>query len=196
MRALLGFSVLLAVVLAGCGAPANVSPAAKTSPAAAGAEADPDAPSCQNAQLSARLGARTDLGNGQGTIPLIFTNTSPQPCRLRGAPIVVLHGPADPNGSDYALFHAVDSGRGLVLAPGASGVARLAVLSDVDGAAGTNGSRHWVPTQLETDPFGHGKKTAGLIVPWPAGVSVLRQDGVAKPGSYVEGVKADPTVTG
>jgi len=68
MRALLGLSVLIAVVLAGCGAPAKVSPAAKTSAAAAGAEADPDAPSCQNAQLSARLGARTDLGNGQGTI--------------------------------------------------------------------------------------------------------------------------------
>jgi len=194
MRALLGFSVLLAVGLAGCGAPPPTTVSVKPAKEVA-AVIDPGAPSCQNEQLSARLGARKDLGNGQSTIPLIFTNTSPQPCRLRGAPVVILHGPADPNGPDYALFHAVDSGRGLVLATGASGVARLVVLSDVNGAVGTNGSHHWVPTQLETDPFGHGKKTAGLTVPWPAGVSVLRQDGVAKPGSYVEGVKADPTVT-
>jgi len=68
------------------------------------------------------------------------------------------------------------------------------VLSDVDGAVGTNGSHHWVPTQLETDPFGHGKKTAGLTVPWRPG-QCAAPGRVAKPGSYVEGVKADPTVT-
>ena len=193
MRALLGFSVLLALALTGCGGPAPAEPATK--PPKAAAAADPDAPSCLNEQLSARLGTRTDLGNGQGALPLIFTNTSPQPCRLRGAPVVVLHGPADPNGPDYALFHVVDTGRGLVMAPGASGVARMVVQSDAPGAVGTNGSSNWVPTELETDPAAHGKKTAGLTVPWPAGMTVLRQDGAAKPGSYVEGVKADPTVT-
>jgi len=164
-------------------------------PKPATAKVDPNAPSCQTGQLSARLGTRRDLGHGVGVIPLIFTNNSAEPCRLRGAPMVVLHGRADPNGPDYSLFHAVDTGHGLVMAPGASGVARLVVLSDVGGEAGTHGSRNWIPAQLEADPSDHGTRSEGLTVPWPAEVSVLRQDGNPNPGWYVEGIKDDPTVT-
>jgi len=191
MRALLGFSVLVAVGLAGCGSSPPAAPSAKPAKQVA---ATPTGPSCESDQLSARLGPRTDLGHGQGSLPLIFTNTSREPCLLRGAPAVVLRGPANPNGPDYALFHPIDTGRGLVLAPGTSGVARLVVQSDVDGTVGANGSSNWIPTQLEAVPPGHGVKTA-LSTPWPAGITVLRQDGAPRPDSWIEGVKADPAVT-
>ena len=190
MRALLGFSVLVAMGLAGCGAspPATLSVKPVKQVAAA-----PTGPSCQSDQLSARLGPRTDLGHGQGSLPLIFTNTSRQPCLLRGAPAVVLRGPANPNGAEYALFHPIDTGRGLVLAPGTSGVARLVVQSDVDGTVGSHGSSNWIPMRLEAVPPGHGAKTA-LSTPWPAGTTVLRQDGASRPDSWIEGVKADPAM--
>ena len=191
MRALLGFSVLVAVGLAGCGSTPPATPSAKPAKQVA---ALATGPSCESDQLSARLGPRTDLGHGQGSLPLIFTNTSRQPCLLRGAPGVVLRGPANPNGTEYALFHPIDTGRGLVLAPGTSGVARLVVQSDVDGTVGSNGSNNWIPMRLEAFPPGHGVKTA-LSVSWPAGVTVLRQDGASRPDSWIEGAKADPAIT-
>jgi hypothetical protein len=192
MRALLGFSVLVAVGLAGCGSSPPAAPSVK--PVKQVQAAVPTGPTCDTDQLSARLGPRTELGRGQGSLPLIFTNTSRQPCVLRGAPAVVLRGPADPNGPDYALFHPIETGRGLMLAPGTSGVARLVVQSDADGTVGSHGSNNWVPTRLEAVPPGHGEQTA-LSVPWPTGVTVLRQDGVSHPDSWIEGVKADPAVT-
>jgi hypothetical protein len=70
----------------------------------------------------------------------------------------------------------------------------LVVQSDADGTVGSHGSHNWVPTRLEAVPPGHGAKTA-LSVPWPTGVTVLRQDGAARPDSWIEGVKADPAVS-
>jgi len=192
MRALLGVSVLVAVVLAGCGSSPPAAPSAK--PVKQVQAAAPTGPTCDSDQLSARLGARTELGHGQGSLPLIFTNTSRQPCVLRGSPAVVLRGPADPNGPEYPLFHPIDTGRGLELAPGTSGVARLVVQSDTDGTVGSHGSHNWTPTRLEAVPPGHGEKAA-LSVAWPTGVTVLRQDGASPPDSWIEGFKADPAVT-
>ena len=187
MRAVIGLVVLLMATLPGCGVkgPAPAAPASSTKTVAT---ADPLIPKCKTEQLAARLGPRTDVGGGQNTMPLIYTNTSDQPCSIRGAPQVDLHGPADPNGPVYSLFHEVDTGRGLVLQPGSSAAARLVVQSDNGKLAGSKGSNNWIPTQLVTVPPAN---KASLTVPWPSDLPVLRQDGVDRPGSFVGGIKAD-----
>jgi hypothetical protein len=172
MRALVMLSVLVgAAVLA---IPAPYSTVAAVS-------ADPSA-RCHTAQLSARLGPRTEMGGGQGWIPLTYTNTSDRPCLLGGVPGADLHGPADPNGPVYTLTRQGAGGADIDLPPGAGASARLVVLSDQDGAVGSMGSKHWVPTQLVTIPPG---ETGALTVAWPVGLSVLRQDSATHPGSWI-----------
>jgi len=133
----------------------------------------------------ARMEATADLRNilAQGYLPLIYTNTSRQACLLRGVPGADLHGPADPNGPVYTLFRQQSGIKDMRLQPGASASARLVVLSDQDGSFGSLGSRNWVPTQLVTIPPG---ETTALTVPWPAGLTVSRQDSATHPGSWIE----------
>jgi hypothetical protein len=71
--------------------------------------------------------------------------------------------------------------------PGASASAKLVVLSDSPGSIGSFGSKNWVPTQLVTTPPG---ETTTLTVPWPAGLTVFRQDAATHPGTWVESVSA------
>jgi hypothetical protein len=113
---------------------------------------------------------------------LVYLNTSARPCLLHGVPGLDLRGPADPNGSAYSL-RRVDKGGGRTLAPGASASARVVVLPYSDGSRGSEGSRRWTPTQLVTIPPG---ETTPLTVPWPADLTVLRQDEATHPGSWVE----------
>ncbi|HTF50703.1 MAG TPA: DUF4232 domain-containing protein [Pseudonocardia sp.] len=142
---------------------------------------------CHTAQLSARLGPRTDMGGGQGWLPLIYTNTSDRPCVLRGVPGADLRGPADPNGPVYPLFRQRTGIKDVRLRPGANASARLVVLSDQDGSVGSFGSRNWTPTELASIPPG---ETTGFTLPWPAGVTVLRQDSATHPGSWIEAFAA------
>jgi hypothetical protein len=207
MRTLIGMSLLVTVVLAGCGGPAptvappSSSAAAPPSSSAAGPSASGSAGAgsvaagdgadastqavarCHTAQLSARLGSRVGSDPAQGYLPLIYTNTSRQACLLRGVPGADLHGPADPNGPVYMLFRQQSGIKDMRLQPGASASARLVVLSDQDGSFGSLGSRNWVPTQLVTIPPG---ETTALTVPWPAGLTVSRQDSATHPGSWIE----------
>jgi len=192
MRALVGLCVLLTAMLAGC---SGSAPPAKPAPAMSAAAEAPlaNAPKCHTAQLAAHLGDRTDLGSGQGAMPLIYTNTSKDPCLLRGAPVADLHGPADTEGAVYSLLHDIRMGRGVVLQPGQSASARLVILSgpaaSTASAASTmaiNG-QDWVPTELVTIPPG---ESAEMTVPWPAGLSVTRQPGMTSPGSWIEAFTA------
>jgi hypothetical protein len=143
--------------------------------------------------LAARLGDHTDLGSGQGALPLIYTNTSKDPCLLRGAPVADLHGPADTEGAVYSLLHDIHMGRGVVLQPGQSASARLVILSGPAASTASAAStmaidgQNWVPTELVTTPPG---ETADIIVPWPQGLSVTRQVGTASPGSWIESFTA------
>ena len=192
MRALVGLCVLLTGLLAGC---SGSAPPAKPAPTTAAAAEAPlaNAPKCRTAQLAAHLGDRTDLGSGQGAMPLIYTNTSKDPCLLRGAPVADLHGPADTEGAVYSLLHDIRMGRGAVLQPGQSASARLVILSgpaaSTASAASTMtvGGQDWVPTELVTVPPG---ESAEMTVPWPAGLSVTRQPGMTSPGSWVESFTA------
>jgi hypothetical protein len=195
MRALVASSVVVIATLTGCAGPGQAaSPAPAASPSAAessapavsrsaaAANAQPAAP-CHTPQLSARLGPRADMGGGQGWIPLTYTNTSDRPCVLRGVPGADLRGPADPNGTVYTLPRQNNARvPDVQLAPRASASARLVVLSDQPGSVGSLGSKGWVPTQLVTIPPG---ETSPLTVPWPAGLSVMRQDSATHPGSWI-----------
>jgi hypothetical protein len=192
MRALVGLCVLLTALLAGCsGSAPPPKPAPTTSSAAEAPLAN--APKCRTPQLAARLGDRTDLGSGQGALPLIYTNTSKEPCLLRGAPVADLHGPADQDGAVYSLLHDIHMGRGVVLQPGQSASARLVILSGPAASTASAAStmaidgQNWVPTELVTTPPG---ETADIVVPWPPGLSVTRQVGTASPGSWVESFTA------
>jgi hypothetical protein len=120
--------------------------------------------------------------SGQSGLSLVYTNTSSRSCTLTGIPGLDLHGPADPNGPVYTLRRSPDKGATLTLAPGASASARLVILSDSPGSFGSEGSRNWVPTQLVTIPPG---ETTPLTVPWPAGLTVMRQDEATHPGSWI-----------
>jgi uncharacterized protein DUF4232 len=185
MRAFVASSVLVIASVTGCAGPHQAAPPAPSTPAisrsAAVADAEPAAP-CHTAQLSARLGSRTDMGGGQGWISLIYTNTSGRPCVLRGVPGADLRGPDDPNGPVYRLSRQNAGVSDVQLPPRASASARLVVLSDQGGSVGSFGSKGWVPTQLVTIPPG---ETTALTVPWPAGLSVLRQDSATHPGSWI-----------
>jgi len=194
MRALVGLCVLLTGLLAGCsGSAPPPKPAATTSSAAEAPLAN--APKCRTAQLAAHLGDRTDLGSGQAALPLIYTNTSKDPCLLRGAPVADLHGPADTQGAVYSLLHDIRMGRGAVLQPGQSASARLVILSGPPASAASAASTmaidgpNWVPTELVTIPPG---ETADIVVPWPSGLSVTRQQGTTSPGSWIESFTAAP----
>ena len=203
MRALIGLSVLVALGLAGCGGPApsvpptagsaSASPAptfspSPSTPSTTSAAAAPSGEGrCHTAQLSARLGPRTDMGGGQGWLPLIYTNTSDRACVLRGVPGADLRGPADPNGPVYPLFRQRTGIQDVRLRPGASASARLVVLSDQDGSVGSFGSRNWTPTELASIPPG---ETTGFTLPWPPGLTVIRQDSATHPGSWIEAFAA------
>lgn len=204
MRALIATSVLVIAVLTGCGGPVPTVPPPSTSAASASAEAPTSsaaaapttsaAPAqgtparCHTAQLSAKLGPRSKSGTAdQAWLPLTYTNTSQQACVLRGVPGVDLHGPDDPNGPVYSLYRQDTGAPGVTLRPGASASAKLVVLSDSPGSIGSFGSKNWVPTQLVTTPPG---ETTTLTVPWPAGLTVFRQDAATHPGTWVESVSA------
>src|SRR5882757_664672 len=194
MRALVGLCVLLSALLAGCsGSTPPPKPAPTTSSAAEAPLAN--APKCRTPQLAAHLGDRTELGSGQGALPLIYTNTSKDPCLLRGAPVADLHGPADRQGAVYSLLHDIKMGRGAVLQPGQSASARLVILSGPAASTASAAStmaidgQNWVPSELVTIPPG---ETAHIVVPWPSGLSVTRQQGTTSPGSWIESFTAAP----
>lgn len=193
MRVVMGLTGLAtAVLLAGCGGPAPATrdsappaPAVPPTPVAP-SESGGALPRCHTAALSVDLGQPSEVTKGQNMVPLAYTNTSKHACQLHGAPGVDLHGPDDPNGPVYSLPRK-DLGGNITLAPGARATARIVVLSDEEGSVGSSGSKNWRPTKLVTIPPG---ETTPLTAPWPATLTVQRQDSATRPGSWVESFTA------
>jgi uncharacterized protein DUF4232 len=149
-------------------------------------------PRCTTADLSASLGspAQHQDAAGQFDVPLKYTNTSSHSCALHGVPGVDLVGPDDPNGTTYHLPR-IDNGVPMnVVEPGQSATATVTVLTQTPGSVGSLGSTGWTPTRLVTIPPG---QTQPLTVAWPSSLTVLRQDSATHPGSFVNGILADPS---
>ncbi|WP_329062374.1 DUF4232 domain-containing protein [Amycolatopsis sp. NBC_01480] len=149
-------------------------------------------PRCTTADLSASLGSPTQHQDaaGQFDVPLKYTNTSSHSCALHGVPGVDLVGPDDPNGTTYHLPR-IDNGVPMnVVEPGQSATATVTVLTQTPGSVGSLGSTGWTPTRLVTIPPG---QTQPLTVAWPSSLTVMRQDSATHPGSFVNGILADPS---
>ncbi|MFJ8915260.1 DUF4232 domain-containing protein [Amycolatopsis sp. NPDC102389] len=142
-------------------------------------------PRCATADLSLALGSPKPSPNspGQVDVPLTYKNTSSRTCALYGVPGVDLNGPDDPNGPVYHLPR-IDNGVKYNEVPaGSTATATITILKPSDGSA------TWTPTRVTTIPPG---QTQPLTANWPSDLPVLRQDAATHPGTYVNGILADP----
>jgi hypothetical protein len=167
------------------------SDASKKSADTAGKSSSGSTPRCTTADLSASLGTPKPHQDaaGQFDVPLKYTNTSSHSCALHGVPGVDLVGPDDPNGTTYHLTRTDNGVKMNVVTPGQSATATVTVLTQTPGSAGSLGSTGWTPAKLVTIPPG---QTQSLTVAWPSSLTVLRQDSATHPGSFVNGILADP----
>ncbi|MEU1980905.1 DUF4232 domain-containing protein [Nocardia sp. NPDC019395] len=130
---------------------------------------------CTAETMSLSTRERPSDSPGQATLELILTNTSAQSCAVQGFPGVELAGPDDPTfGPTYQLPRQEVNFAPAVVAPGAAVSSVLTYLpGPPDG---------WVPSTITVTPP---DTTTQLQAPWPAGVSVQRQDGATHPGTYI-----------
>ncbi|MBN6038946.1 DUF4232 domain-containing protein [Amycolatopsis sp. 195334CR] len=145
-----------------------------------------ETPRCTTDDLSAELGAPEPVGDaaGQYELPLVYTNISGRDCQLYGVPGADLLGPEHAMGTTYSLPR-IDNGAPVnQVAPGQTATASITVL-----APGESDDPGWTPSHLETIPPG---STESFVLDWPADLPVLRQDGATRPGSWVNGILADP----
>jgi hypothetical protein len=129
------------------------------------------------------LGKPSQNASGQFEIPLAYKNISDHTCGLYGVPGVDLVGPADPNGPVYHLVRVDNGVHYNEVTRGTTASATITVLTP------SAGSTSWTPTKLETIPPG---QTKALTADWPSNLPVLRQDAATHPGSWVNGILADP----
>ncbi|HVV12610.1 DUF4232 domain-containing protein [Amycolatopsis sp.] len=197
-RLTVGFTALAgACTLGACGtsAPAaSPAPAPVSSPAfVADSHSAPSTstPRCGTADLSVSLGTPKESSEypGQFDVPLVYRNISAHDCGLYGVPGVDLVGPDDPNGPVYHLTRVDNGAPYNEVTPGTTATATITVLSATPGSVGSNGSTRWIPARVETIPPG---QTTALTAQWPSDVTVLRQDAATHPGSWVNGILADP----
>jgi hypothetical protein len=146
---------------------------------------------CATKDLSVALGApkKHDDSSGQLDVPLTFKNISTHTCALYGVPDVSLIGPDDPNGPTYQLVGTDNGVRHNDVEPGMTATATITVLPSSPGSVGSMGSTTWTPTKVQATPPG---QTQPLTVAWPTSITVLRQDSATHPGSFVNGILADP----
>ncbi|QWF81752.1 DUF4232 domain-containing protein [Amycolatopsis sp. CA-230715] len=152
---------------------------------AAASTSDTASPRCGSGDLSVSLGAPIQHPDtpGQVDVPMTYTNTSSHNCGLYGVPGADLVGPDDPNGAVYHLPR-IDNGAPVnEVSPGRTATATITVLTPAPGQPA------WTPTTVNTIPPG---QTAPLTAAWPSDLPVLRQDGATHPGTYVNGILADP----
>ena len=146
---------------------------------------------CATADLSISIGSpkKHDDSSGQVDVPLTFKNISSHTCALYGLPDVSLLGPNDPNGPTYQLT-GVDNGvQHNDVEAGKTATAVITVLTPSDGSVGSNGSTTWTPTKVQVTPPG---QSQALTAAWPSSIAVLRQDSATHPGTFVNGILADP----
>ncbi|GAA0624100.1 DUF4232 domain-containing protein [Kutzneria viridogrisea] len=188
------------LLLAACGTPSTQATPGASVTAPASSTASTPAPSaaqpvtqkrCATSELSLSVGKPIQAKNGSGgyTVPLVYKNISSRTCDLYGVPGVDLLGPADPNGDTYHLPQIDNGAPRNSVDPGDSATADISVLPYSLGSNGSNGSTKWVPTTLKTIPP---DQTTALTANWPEGLSVLRQDAATHPGTYVNGILANP----
>ncbi|OXM42512.1 DUF4232 domain-containing protein [Amycolatopsis alba] len=165
--------------------PQNREPGQAKTPTAGKPAGSGGNPRCATTDLSLALGAPKPSPNspGQLDVPLTYKNTSPRTCALYGVPGADLNGPADPNGPVFHLTR-VDNGVKYNDVPaGSTATATITVLKPAAGEA------TWTPTRVTTIPPG---QTQALTANWPSDLPVLRQDAATHPGTYVNGILADP----
>jgi hypothetical protein len=192
-RILMGIGTVAgAFALAACGtSTAAQAPAAAPAPAAGGsgggvAPVAVSTPRCTTADLEVLLGKPAEKNDapGQVDIPLTYRNTTDHTCGLYGVPGVDLVGPDDPTFGPVYHLPRVDNGVKYNEVPaGTTASATITVLTPAEGGAS------WTPAKLNTIPPG---QTSPLTAEWPADLPVLRQDAATHPGSYVNGILADP----
>lgn len=167
-------------------AAAGTAPAAAPTATAAGkvAPAAAKTPRCTTADLKVSLGKPAEEAPGQFEIPLTYENTSKRTCGLYGVPGVDLVGPDDATFGPVYHLPRIDNGvKDNEVPAGKTASATITVLKPSGGAA------TWTPAKLKTIPPG---QTRPLTADWPANLPVLRQDAATHPGSYVNGILADP----
>ncbi|MET8871542.1 DUF4232 domain-containing protein [Nocardia sp. NPDC004604] len=130
---------------------------------------------CAAETLNLSTRERPSDSPGQSRLEVVMTNTSTQSCSVQGFPGIDLVGPEDPTfGPTYQLPRQAADPAPLTVEPGAAVSSVLTYLP---------GSRDgWVPATIVVTPP---DTTTQLQAPWPAGVSVQRQDGATHPGTYI-----------
>jgi hypothetical protein len=195
-RILMGIGAAAGMVaLTACGtagaAPETSAGAAGAGAAGAGAGAGVAAastatPRCTTADLAVSLGKPAEKNDapGQFDVPLTYRNTSDHTCGLYGVPGVDLTGPDDATFGPVYHLPRIDNGVKYNEVPaGTTASGTITVLTPAEGGAS------WTPSKLVTIPPG---QTEALTADWPADLPVLRQDAATHPGSYVNGILADP----
>ncbi|MFI5716136.1 DUF4232 domain-containing protein [Nocardia sp. NPDC051750] len=130
---------------------------------------------CTAETLNLSTRERPSDSPGQSTLEIVLTNTSAQTCAVQGFPGVDLTGPDDPAfGPTYQLPRQDVNFAPVTVDPGAKVSSLLTYLPGGPGG--------WVPTTIVLTPP---DTTTQLQAPWPAGVSVQRQDGATHPGTYI-----------
>ena len=185
-----------AFVLAACGTstaaqtPAPIAPAAPAPAQGASgggvATASSSTPRCTTADLEVLLGKPAEKNDapGQFDIPLTYRNTTDHTCGLYGVPGVDLVGPDD--ATFGPVYHLPRVDNGVKYNEVTAGTTASATITVVKPATGEPA---WTPAKLNTIPPG---QTTALTAKWPADLPVLRQDAATHPGSYVNGILADP----
>ncbi|MEA5359142.1 DUF4232 domain-containing protein [Amycolatopsis sp., V23-08] len=183
-----GMAALTACGAAGAATqtPSGAGTAGGAGAAAPAAAASTATPRCTTADLAVSLGKpveKTDA-KGQFDVPLTYRNTSDHTCGLYGVPGVDLVGPDDATfGPVYHLPRENNGVKYNEVPAGTTASATITVLTPSEGGAS------WTPTSLKTIPPG---QTQALTAAWPADLPVLRQDAATHPGTYVNGILADP----
>ncbi|MFC0436719.1 DUF4232 domain-containing protein [Kutzneria buriramensis] len=192
-------AVAVAVLAAGgflgaCGVNADVTPTGNATGLGAGARpvsATKGDSRCASTDLSLSVGTpkKHDDVSGQLDVPLTFKNISAHTCALYGVPDVSLIGPDDPNGTTYQLIGTDNGVQHNDVEPGMTATATVTVLQPGGDSVGSMGSKTWTPTKVQATPPG---QQQALTAAWPSSVAVLRQDSATHPGTFVNGILADP----
>ncbi|MFG1639136.1 DUF4232 domain-containing protein [Amycolatopsis sp. NPDC049252] len=184
--AVAGMAALTACGAAGAATQPSSGTAGGAGAAGPAAAASAATPRCTTADLAVSLGKPAEKTNapGQFDVPLTYRNTSDHTCGLYGVPGVDLAGPDDATfGPVYHLPRENNGVKYNEVPAGTTASATITVLTPSEGGAS------WTPTSLKTIPPG---QTQALTADWPAGLPVLRQDAATHPGTYVNGILADP----
>ncbi|MEU8631740.1 DUF4232 domain-containing protein [Amycolatopsis sp. NPDC048633] len=188
-RILMGIGTVAgAFALAACGTSTAATSASGPAGGAGGgvAAASTATPRCTTADLAVSLGQPAEKSDapGQFDVPLTYRNTSDHTCGLYGVPGVDLVGPDD--ATFGPVYHLPRVDNGVKYNEVTAGTTASATITVVKPAAGEPA---WTPAKLNTIPPG---QTSALTAEWPADLPVLRQDAATHPGSYVNGILADP----